>query len=102
MMRIRRLLLVLPKELQKVNTKQSRFHIAGKNKDVKGKEITGKMVGMAYSIQQLCRSDLNLCHLDIRHCWKKIKAMKVLTFFSPETLWLDFTYKTLVQVLQSR
>lgn len=48
-----------------------------KNIDVKGKAIIGKMVGIAYSIQQLCGSELNLCHLDIRHCWKKIKAMKV-------------------------
>lgn len=95
-------MLFLPKELQKVNTKQSRFHMTGKNTDVKGKAIIGKMVGMAYSIQQLCGSDLNLCHLDIRHCWNKVKVMKVLTFFSPETSWLGFSYKTLVQVLESR
>lgn len=76
--------------------------MTGKNTDVKGKAIIGKIVGRAYSIQQLCGSGLNLCHLDIRHCWKKIKAMEVLTFFSPEASWLDFSYKTLVQVLQSR
>lgn len=102
MMKIRRFLIFLPKELQKVNTKHSRFHMTGKNIDVKGKAIIGKTVGMTYSIQQLCGSDLNLCHLDIKHCWKKIKAMEVSTFFSPETSWFDFSYKTLVQVLQSK
>lgn len=76
--------------------------MTGKKIHVKEKAIIGKMVGIAYSIQQLCGSELNLYHLDIRHCWKKIKAMKVFTFFSPQTSWLVVTYKTLVQVLQSR
>lgn len=75
-MRIRMLLLFLHKKLQKVNTKQSRFHMSGKKIDVKGEEIIGKIVGMAYSIQQLCGNYLNLCHLDISTAGRKWKKLK--------------------------